>query len=142
MHTPRHPGEGRGPQPLANALIQPEILAISATLHTPQLRIAAKLSAMKGGWVYIMTNKPNGTLYTGITANLPRRIWQHREGEGSDFCRRYGLTRLVYAEHHDEIEVAIRREKQIKEWRRAWKIRLIHSINGGWDDLYDTLVNL
>ncbi len=76
---------------------------------------------MKGGWVYIMTNQPNGTLYTGVTANLVRRVCQHREGKGSTFCQKHRLTRLVYAEHHDEIEAAIRREKQIKEWRRVWK---------------------
>jgi putative endonuclease len=94
---------------------------------------------MKGGWVYIMTNKPNGTLYTGVTADLARRVHQHREGKGSEFCRQYGLTRLIYAEPHDEIEAAIRREKQIKEWRRAWKLRLINSMNAGWDDLFDKL---
>lgn len=94
---------------------------------------------MKGGWVYIMANKPNGTLYVGVTAHLARRILQHREGKGSEFCRRYGLTRLVYAERHEEIEAAIRREKQIKDWRRAWKIRLINSVNGGWEDLFDSL---
>ena len=97
---------------------------------------------MKGGWVYIMTNKPNGTLYTGVTSDLARRVCQHREGEGSDFCRQYGLTRLVYAERHDEIAAAIQREQQIKEWRRAWKIRLINSMNASWDDLFDTLVYL
>lgn len=97
---------------------------------------------MKGGWVYIMTNRPNGTLYTGVTADLAARVTQHRDGRGSAFCRRHGLVRLVYAERHDEIELAIVREKQIKEWRRAWKIRLIHSINGGWDDLFDQLAYL
>ena len=95
---------------------------------------------VKGGWVYIMTNKPNGTLYVGVTADLPRRICQHREGKRSEFCRRYGLTRLVYAERHEEIEFAIRREKQIKEWQRAWKIRLINSFNAGWEDLFDRMV--
>lgn len=97
---------------------------------------------MKGGWVYIMTNKPNGTLYTGVTSDLARRVCQHREGKGSDFCRQYGLTQLVYAEHHCDIAAAIQREKQIKEWRRAWKIRLINSMNGCWEDLFDTLVYL
>lgn len=70
---------------------------------------------MKGGWVYIMTNRPNGTLYTGVTADLAARVTQHREGRGSSFCRQHGLVRLVYAERHDEIEAAILREKRIKE---------------------------
>ena len=95
---------------------------------------------MSGGWVYIVTNRPDGTLYTGVTADLRRRTWQHREGLVEGFSKRYGLKMLVYAEHHDDVRDAIRREKTIKGWRRAWKIRLIRSINPDWNDLYDSLV--
>jgi putative endonuclease len=91
---------------------------------------------MRGGWVYIMTNRPNGVLYTGVTADIAARATQHRTGQGSGFCRRYGLTRLVYMERHDEIETAIVREKAIKAWQREWKIRLIETQNPDWDDLY------
>jgi len=91
---------------------------------------------MRGGWVYIMSNRPNGTLYIGVTADLARRVWQHREGTGSEFVRRYGLTQLVYAERHEEIVRAIQREKNIKDWPRAWKVRLIQAINPDWRDLY------
>jgi putative endonuclease len=91
---------------------------------------------MHGGWVYIMTNRPNGVLYTGVTAGIARRATQHREGQGSQFCRRYGLTMLVYIEHHVSIEEAIAREKAIKAWQRDWKIRLIEAQNQDWDDLY------
>jgi putative endonuclease len=82
---------------------------------------------MQGGWVYILTNRPNGTLYVGVTADLARRIYEHREGLVDGFSRRYGLKQLVYAEHHDRIELAIQREITIKHWPRAWKANLILS---------------
>ena len=91
---------------------------------------------MKGGWVYIMTNGPHGTLYIGVTADLAARVTQHREGRGSQFCAEHGLVRLVYAEWHDEIEVAIVREKAMKKWKRQWKLRLIRRDNPDWRDLY------
>ena len=95
----------------------------------------------KGGWVYITSDRYRGGMYTGVTADLPARITQHREGHGSAFARKYGFTRLVYMEWHDEIEDAIRREKAIKKWRRAWKIELIEKMNPDWDDLYDQFNN-
>ena len=91
----------------------------------------------KGGWTYIMTNKPRGILYTGVTAQLAPRIDQHRHDRGSAFCRRYGLKLLVLAEAHDSIEQAIAREKQLKAWRREWKLKLIEAANPGWTDLFD-----
>ena len=95
---------------------------------------------MKGGYVYIMTNGVSGTLYIGVTADLVARVTQHRDGTGSDFCRRYGLNRLVYAEQYDRIEEAIWREKAIKAWKRAWKLDLIEKANPQWADLYSTLL--
>jgi len=94
---------------------------------------------MQGGWVYIVTNRPDGTLYIGVTNDLARRAWEHREGLIEDFTKRYGLTRLVFFERHDDIRTAIQREKNLKSWRRAWKVRLIVAANPGWDDLYDRL---
>jgi|TARA_R110002012_G_scaffold47992_5_gene125354 putative endonuclease len=91
-------------------------------------------------WVYIMSNRRDGVLYIGVTADLSRRIVQHREGKGSAFCRRYGLTRLVYAEEHDSIDDAIAREKAMKAWKRAWKIELIEGVNPAWDDLFDVVL--
>ena len=93
----------------------------------------------KGGWVYIMADRYRGTLYVGVTANLAARIYQHRHGEGSDFCRRYGLDRLVWAEHGDTIDACIAHEKRLKKWQRNWKIALIERANPLWDDLFDTL---
>jgi putative endonuclease len=86
-----------------------------------------------------MTNRPNGTLYVGVTSDIARRAWEHREGVVAGFTRRYGLKRLVYVERHDDIAVAIQREKSIKRWPRAWKVNLILAANPYWDDLYETL---
>lgn len=94
---------------------------------------------MMGGWVYVLANRREGTLYVGVTAHLARRAWEHREGLGSAFTRRYGVKRLVYAERHETIETAIQREKTIKHWPRAWKVALIVRDNPDWDDLYDLL---
>jgi putative endonuclease len=94
---------------------------------------------MRGGWVYILTNKPNGTLYIGVTSDIAARAWQHREAKAAGFTRRYELVRLVWCEHHETILGAIQREKNMKHWPRAWKVRLILATNPEWDDLYDTL---
>jgi putative endonuclease len=96
--------------------------------------------SMRGGWVHIVTNWPNGTLYIGVTGNLARRIWEHREGIADGFTKKYGLKRLVWTERHEEIEKAIQREHTIKHSPRAWKVRLILAGNPGWNDPYDLLV--
>ena len=93
----------------------------------------------RGGWVYIMTNRPNGTLYLGVTGDIVRRAWEHREGLVDGFTKRYGLSRLVYAERHEDIAAAIQRERTMKHWPRAWKINLIVAQNPDWADLYETL---
>src|SRR3546814_16041188 len=80
---------------------------------------------MSGGYVYILANRKNGALYTGVTADIAARMMQHKAGEGSKFCREYGLDALVYVEPAENIEDAIAREKAIKKWRSAWKIDLI-----------------
>ena len=95
---------------------------------------------MPGGWVYILTDRPNGTLYVGVTSDLARRTWEHREGAVDGFTKRYGLKRLVYAEPHEYIRAAIQREKTLKHWPRAWKVRLILEANPGWSDLYNLLM--
>jgi putative endonuclease len=95
---------------------------------------------MAGGFVYIMTNRRNGVLYVGVTSNLPARAYQHREGLVDGFTKRYGLKLLVYYEAFDDIRLAIQREKLMKHWPRAWKVRLIHGMNPEWEDLYPTLM--
>jgi len=94
---------------------------------------------LKGGWVYILANRYRGTLYIGVTADIARRSWQHREGIGSGFTKRYEVHRLVYAEEYPTIAEAIAREKTLKKWRRAWKIVLVETANPDWDDLFDRL---
>ena len=90
-------------------------------------------------WVYMLASKKNGTLYTGVTNDLARRAFEHRNGAGGRFTRRYHVQRLVWFEEHSDINEAIAREKQIKRWERAWKIQMIEAINPAWDDLYETL---
>jgi putative endonuclease len=95
---------------------------------------------MRGGWVYIMANRPFGSLYVGVTNDIVRRAWDHRTGKGGQFTRRYRLSMLVYMEWHEEIARAIQRETSIKRWPRQWKLNLIETQNSRWDDLFDTLL--
>jgi putative endonuclease len=90
-------------------------------------------------WAYMLASKKNGTLYIGVTNDLARRAFEHRENRGGIFTRRYGVHRLVWYEEHGDINEAIAREKHLKRWERAWKIKLIEDINPNWDDLYLTL---
>ena len=92
-----------------------------------------------GGWVYIMSDRYRGAVYVGVTSDLPARIHQHRTGEGSDFCRRYGLDRLVWAGYAPSITDAIAHEKRVKRWRRQWKLELIEKVNPDWRDLFEHL---
>jgi putative endonuclease len=91
--------------------------------------------------VYIMASKRNGTLYLGVTGNLLKRAHQHREGLTKGFSRRYGCTLLVWYEQHTEMGAAIAREKEIKPWRRSWKLALIEKVNPQWRDLYEDFIN-
>jgi len=95
---------------------------------------------MPYAWVYILASAPNGTIYIGVTSDLVRRIWEHRSGMMPGFASQYGVKSLVYFETHDDINAAIRREKQLKKWQRDWKIELIERDNPHWSDLYDSLV--
>jgi putative endonuclease len=90
-------------------------------------------------YVYILASKRNGTLYVGVTNDLPRRAWEHREGMIPGFTKRYGVKLLVHYEIFDSIELAIRREKRLKKYKREWKMNLIQQDNVGWRDLTDTL---
>lgn len=92
-----------------------------------------------GGYVYILTNKPFGILYTGVTSDIGARVIAHREGRGSKFVKRWQLHRLVYLEQAGSIENAIAREKAIKNWNRVWKLRAIAESNPEWSDLFETL---
>lgn len=92
------------------------------------------------GWVYILASARNGTLYTGVSSDLIKRIYRHRSDATEGFTRKYQVHRLVYFEKHATVLAAIAREKAIKKWRRAWKIQLIEATNPYWKDLYPDLL--
>ena len=91
-------------------------------------------------WVYILASQPGGTLYVGVTNNLIRRVFEHREGLVRGFTKRYGIKMLVYFEQHETAIAAIQREKNIKHWSREWKVDLIVAKNPDWRDLYDETI--
>ena len=90
--------------------------------------------------VCLLANKRNGTLYVGVSNDLVRRVYEHREGQSDGFTKKYGIKILVYFEQHEDIAQAIQREKNLKRWRRAWKIDLVEKENPTWRDLYETIV--
>jgi putative endonuclease len=90
--------------------------------------------------VYIMASKKNGTLYAGVTSNLVKRIWEHKNNMVEGFTKRYGVHQLVWYELHASMESALAREKRLKDWKRAWKLELIEKNNPDWQDLYSTIV--
>lgn len=97
-------------------------------------------ATMHGGWVYILASAPNGILYVGVTSDIIRRIYEHRNGLVAGFTKKYGVKLLVYFERYEDIQTAIQREHNIKHWSRTWKVRLILKDNPEWKDLYDTII--
>ena len=95
----------------------------------------------KPGFVYIMANRRNGTIYVGATSDLGKRAWQHRNGVINGFTQERGCKLLVWYEAHETIEAARRRELQMKEWKRNWKLRELEGLNPEWEDLYDRIAN-
>ena len=94
---------------------------------------------MKNFYVYILASERNGTLYVGVTSDLVKRIYEHKNGLVDGFTKKYNVHNLVWYKVHDSAESAITREKQIKKWNRAWKLELIEKENPGWDDLYERI---
>ena len=95
---------------------------------------------MKEYYVYILASKRNGTLYTGVTSDLVRRVWEHKFSGTSGFTMKYKVQKLVYYEIHGDIMEAIKREKNIQAWKRVWKLRLIEEGNPAWADLYESII--
>ena len=91
-------------------------------------------------YIYILTNKPNGTLYIGVTSDLVKRIYEHKSGFVDGFSKKYNTKMLVYYEVYEDIAEAIKREKTLKRWNRDWKIKLIEDFNSSWKDLYDEIL--
>ena len=94
----------------------------------------------KSGYVYIVASQRNGTIYLGVTSDLPKRIYEHRNGLIRGFARKYGCKLLVWYQAFDDLDEARRRELQMKEWRRAWKLHAIEATNPDWNDLYESLL--
>ncbi|MBS0359225.1 MAG: GIY-YIG nuclease family protein [Proteobacteria bacterium] len=95
---------------------------------------------MKNYYVYILTNQRNGTLYIGVTSDLIKRVWQHKNKLVDGFTSKYDINKLVYFELHEDVEAAIAQEKRLKRWKRAWKVVLIEKQNPYWDDLYESII--
>ncbi|PWF55018.1 GIY-YIG nuclease family protein [Massilia glaciei] len=95
----------------------------------------------KQSYVYIMASARNGTLYIGVTSDLVKRVWQHREGQADSFTKMYGVKMLVWFEAHTDIAEVITREKQLKKWNRSWKVDLIQKDNVRWRDFYEDILS-
>jgi len=95
----------------------------------------------KNFYVYILTKRRNSTFYVGITSNLPKRIWEHKNEVADGFTKKHQVKMLVYYEVFDNAEGAIKREKRLKRWNRAWKMKIIEEINPNWCDLYEDICN-
>lgn len=94
---------------------------------------------MKHPCVYMLASRRNGTLYVGVTSDLVRRVWEHKQDSVEGFTKKYGVHDLVWYEQHEDMLMAIAREKRLKEWKRAWKLELIEKMNPEWKDLYESL---
>ena len=112
---------------------------MSAFAHTHR-HSGERRNPLRQPCVYLLASKRSGTLYVGVTSNVVQRIWQHKNDLVPGFTRKYGVHRLVWYEAHDTMESAITREKAIKSWNRAWKLRLIERTNPHWTDLYEELI--
>jgi len=95
---------------------------------------------MKQPCVYLLASQRNGTLYIGVTSDLIKRVWEHKQDSVAGFAKKYGVHDLVWYEQHEDMPTAIEREKTLKEWKRAWKLELIEKMNPEWKDLYEDLV--
>ena len=90
--------------------------------------------------VYILASRKNGTLYVGVTSDLVKRIWEHKNDLVEGFTKRYGVHQLVWYEIHESMDAAIQREKRLKEWKRTWKVQLIEKRNPNWEDLHPMII--
>lgn len=125
---------------IPDTLAQQTLTARADNHHSSIAAFQATLHGMRQACVYLLASRYHGTLYIGVTSDLVQRVWQHRHDVFEGFTKRYGVRTLVWYEAHEEMYTAIVREKAIKEWRRAWKIRLIEAANHEWKDLYPSIL--
>ena len=105
----------------------------------PRKRVSRR--TMKNYYVYILSSEQNGTIYTGVTSDIVKRVYEHRNGVVEGFTKKYGVHNLVWFETHNSAVTAINRERQIKKWKRAWKLNLIEEQNPQWTDLYENILS-
>ena len=111
------------------------------TTSRAEAKVLSWATMEKAPAVYILASERNGTLYIGVTSDLIKRVWEHREGVVDGFTKKYSVHKLVYFEQFDDMENAIIREKRLKKWRRAWKLNLIEQSNPHWNDLWQQIVD-
>ena len=127
-------------EPASPCITQAEIVPSFVIPAKAGIQEAKGEAMKKQPTVYMLASRKNGTLYTGVTSDLVKRIWEHKNNMVEGFTQRYGVHLLVWYELHASMEAAIQREKRLKGWKRAWKLELIESTNPGWQDLYPTIV--
>lgn len=145
IKEPRHGGEGRHPRMRdvsATDVASNGNLILRPKKGNPTVQITPLEydPTTQSAWVYILTNKPNGTLYVGVTTNLPLRVQQHQTGHADSFTKTHHIHQLVYFEGYAQITDAIARETAMKNWKREWKIRRIINTNPAWHNLTDRLI--
>ena len=128
------------PSPLMGISANLEWIALCVIRHSGESRNPERETMDRQPAVYMVASKRNGTLYVGVTSNVAKRVWEHKNNVVEGFTRRYGLHRLVWYEVHETMESAIVREKRIKSWRRIWKLELIEAAHPDGEDLYDAIL--
>lgn len=123
-----------------HSVLDTESKMLNRVQHDGKSKLSMTRNRMKKGFVYMMSNKQDGVLYIGVTSDIVKRVYEHKNGFVDGFTKQYNLKNLVYYEVYDDIEEAIKREKQLKNWHRDWKIELINKQNHYWEDLYESIL--
>ena len=129
------------PPPVRHAREGGHPVAVPMTTSRAEAKVLSWATMEKAPAVYILASERNGTRYIGVTSDLIKRVWEHREGVADGFTKKYSVHKLVYFEQFDDMENAIIREKRLKKWRRAWKLNLIEQSNPHWNDLWQQIVD-
>lgn len=124
----------------SHSVLDTDSKMLNQVQHDGESKFSMTRNRMKKGFVYIMSNKQDGVLYIGVTSDIVKRVYEHKNDFVDGFTKQYNLKNLVYYEVYDEIEEAIKREKQLKNWHRDWKIELINKQNPKWEDLYESIL--
>lgn len=123
-----------------HSVLDTESKMLNRVQHDGESKLSMTRNRMKKGFVYMMSNKQDGVLYIGVTSDIVKRVYEHKNSLVDGFTKQYNLKNLVYYEVYDEIEEAIKREKQLKNWHRKWKVELVNKQNPKWEDLYESIL--